>query len=155
MNLRQTFWVSVLAPVFVCSCAKHTDPLPTANVSIDADEQNPNLVDRYHEIDKRALLEVKREDAGRALRGDREMALAIAFEFAEANQVTEARFWFQIASENGSAIAMTHLSVMLQDSDCRRANYWLKKALATGEFGEPTESSMKASLASYEAGCKR
>jgi TPR repeat protein len=152
MNLGlQFFGVVLVATALVSSCAQEAAP----ETYVDVDEQNSDLVDHYSDVDRRALRGVRQADARRALGGNAEMALAIAFAFAEANHVTEARYWFQIASENGSAVAMTHLSVILQESDCRRANYWLERALATGELGGPTENSMKTSLAKYKVACKR
>lgn len=156
------FWGGALvATALTSSCAQQSAPETSASASasasayVDVDEQNSDLVDHYSDMDRRAFRGVRQADAKRALGGDPEMALTIAFAFAEANHVTEARYWFQIASENGSPVAMTHLSVILQESDCRRANYWLERALDTGEFGGPTESSMKSSLATYKAACKR
>ncbi|MEL1264113.1 hypothetical protein [Pseudoxanthomonas putridarboris] len=149
--------VSVIALqcVLIVSCSQQVDsPKAGLVVKLDIDEQKVDLIDRYLDIDRLALVGVDDADISIALNGDGPTAVAIGDEFANANRLTEARFWYRIAAENGDAIGMTHMAIATRDLDCRRANYWLERALQVGGLGKASEKSNRESLANYKASCK-
>jgi len=93
------------------------------------DDERMDLTDYYLSVDKRSLQGVSEADAQRALAGDGAMAYAIANEFGASNYLTEARFWFQIAAENGDARGMLYYAIYMDPISCHRANYWRRRAL--------------------------
>ncbi len=146
--------VIAIAEITGCNQQAESSMARPVVVDVEVDEEKVDLVDHYLEIDKRAFVGVKEVDANKALNGDGPIAVAIGNAFADANHLTEARFWYRIAAENGDAIGMTHMAIAARDMECRRANYWLEKALTKGGLGERSEDSMKASLKEYKASCK-
>lgn len=136
----------------VAGCAQQNERIPT--VQIDVDEEQVDVVDHYLEIDRRALVGVDKTLAAKALDGDGPTAVAIGNAFADANHITEARFWYRIAAENGSAIGMNNFSIALTEFNCRRSIYWLKKAIAENRLGEEARVEMQRELAEATAACK-
>lgn len=154
MKKKSRWFVIVLVTVMVSAmgCARQGEQIPT--VQIEVNEEQVDVVDHYLEIDRRALVGVDKALAAKAFDGNGATAVAIGNAFAEANHITEARFWYRIAAENGNAIGMANTAVAARELECRRANYWLREALAKGRFGKETEDSMRRSLKEYEASCK-
>ena len=144
--------VAVMA-ITACVKQKEHDPGKPVVVHIAVDEEKVDVVDHYLEIDRRALLGVDKTSANKALAGDGPTAVAIGNAFADANHITEAHFWYRIAAENDDAIGMNNYSIAVNDFDCRRSIYWLKKAIARNELGEKTQSMMRKELAAAKANC--
>ena len=110
----------------------------------------------YRNLEVMAYVGVSSSDAGLALSGDAETALKIAVKFADLGKGQEARYWYHIAADNGSPIGMQHLSVFLRKTDCRRANFWLKKYLSFDDnvvSNEDRELSTNQ-LKTYENDCR-
>jgi hypothetical protein len=133
-------------------CAQQHERIPT--VQIDVDEERVDVVDHYLEIDRRALVGVDKALAAKALDGDGPTAVAIGNAFADANHITEARFWYRIAAENGSAIGMNNFSIAAAEFNCRRSIFWLKKAIAESTLGAEIRVEMQRELAEATATCK-
>jgi TPR repeat protein len=89
-----------------------------------------------------------------ALSGDGKVALALGEEFAEMNRKSEARYWYQISSENGNGIAMNNLANLLRESDCERANFWLAKALKSEELPDEIDRSINEEMPKYLEDCR-
>ncbi|MBL0028904.1 MAG: hypothetical protein IPO95_07510 [Rhodanobacteraceae bacterium] len=104
-------------------------------------------------IHKRAIELVEREAALAALRGDGRLAVRIGFEFAHANHFEEAGYWYLIAAENGSGVGMQHVALSVAEYDCRRAIYWLRKAIDSGDLRGQAQEANKKTLSSWEASC--
>ncbi|WP_386341855.1 hypothetical protein O4D10_09520 [Xanthomonas citri pv. citri] len=143
--------VAVAIGVTGCS-GSLAEKVPTIHIDVDDEKMDP--VDHYLPIDRRAFHGVRKVDLDKALSGDGAMAVAIGNEFANANHLTEARFWYQIAAENGNAIGMNNFAILLEELDCHRANYWLAKAVAAGGVGKQSVISMKKGLEESQASCK-
>jgi TPR repeat protein len=137
---------------FLASCAEKT---ASSQQVVPADKSKS--LQRNAELERMAHMGVAIVDADAALSGDPSTALKIAISFAQGNKPQEARYWYQIAAENGDPIGMQHLSVFLRKSDCRRANFWLKKYLSFGDDVVTKEDRdlFNASLLTYEAECSR
>ncbi|WP_369975820.1 hypothetical protein [Xanthomonas bundabergensis] len=99
-------------------------------VKIEQKIDNRDMKDRYSDLDRKSVVDVDSFAVQKALAGDGSIARMIGQEFSELNRADESRYWYQIAAENGDAIAMQNLSIALRASDCVRANFWLRKALA-------------------------
>lgn len=153
---------SVIALAFgvaaICGCDQKRNASEyaalTRNVHLDGlDYERRDVVDHYLPIDRRAFRYVSPADKSKALSGDGPAAVAIGNAFAAANYTVEARFWYQVAAENGDPIGMTHYSVLLSELSCERANFWQRKALERANFG-PTHKEMERLLRKSEAECK-
>ena len=115
--------------------------------------EGSEATDRYIEIDRLALVGVKHDQAVRALAGDAALAQEIGSRFAELRRTSEARLWFQVSAENGDAAGMSQMSVLMRDSNCHRANFWLERSLDFGKFSAQTKESMRQALSSYRKTC--
>lgn len=143
----------MVSAVGVTGChGSSVERVPT--VDVDVDEEKVDVVDHYLEIDRRALIGVDKASADKALAGDGPTAVAIGNAFADANHITEARFWYRIAAENGNAIGMNNFSIAVSELDCRRSIYWLKKAISQNTLGSKTQATMRKELEEVTASCK-
>ena len=138
--------------LMLAGCQEKIHSIPAVEVSVSEDP--PQLEDAFVPIALRSLRGVRSSDARKALEGDGAMAVAIGNAFADRNHVTEARYWFTVAAENGNSTGMAYLAIAERQTSCARANFWLRKALETGGLGRHSESSMRASLPKYESSCK-
>lgn len=59
-----------------------------------------------------------------ALLGDVAAAETIANRYANQEQWDAAKYWFQIAAENGSLESMNRLSIVLAKTDALRSKFW-------------------------------
>jgi TPR repeat protein len=128
MNKILTRLMVALSVFAFCSCSNKSTHQDEA---LHAESRGvENNIQPYVELDQIAHAGVIPEDSNKALRGDASAALEIAIKFADLGKDQEARYWYQIAAENGSPIGMQHFSVFLRKADCLRANFWLKKYLS-------------------------
>lgn len=137
--------------LWLTGCTQEKRPAPSY---VSAAELEAKPTDGYAKTDLSARKSVDPHAAALALQGDPQIALQIAGEFSTLNKLTETRYWLQIAAENGSGIAMQRLSVVLRDKDCVRANYWLRRGLATGQIAGRAKDANEKDLALYEKTCR-
>ena len=150
---KSSKWLYAVFVVGVSGCGKSpAEKIPT--VQVDVDEERVDVADHYLEIDRRALIGVDKSSADKALAGHGPTAVAIGNAFSDANHITEARFWYRIAAENGSAIGMNNYSIAVSEFDCRRSIYWLQKAISQGALDSKTQAAMRKELEEATASCK-
>lgn len=147
--MRDSIAIAMLASGFLYGCHSGDDGVVDPVLSskyVSVEDDRINLTDNYLEIDRKALVGVDKKAANQALSGNGKVARAIGSEFAAVNRVDEARFWFQVAAENGDGVAMRNLSLALEDFSCTRSIYWLKKSLDTNHIGKMARASMEKEL---------
>lgn len=108
-------------------------------------------------IEASALEDVLEVDANAAFEGDPNAAMSIAEGFADAEKFEPAKYWYQIAAENGNPQAKQALAILLRKSNCRRAIFWLESYLSHGAdvIGAEPYVQTQASLKGYREECSR
>lgn len=115
----------------------------------------PKPLDMFSELDRMARDGVDPVLVNASMKGDGRKAVSIGDRFSRLGKFVEARYWFSIAAENGDGVGMQRLSTLLRSSDCVRANYWLKKALLSGDLKGASLNANRLDLKKYEAECKK
>jgi TPR repeat protein len=140
----------ILVSIVLAACGNPDREL----VDLDLEAPPHPVADEYWFYERRALEVPAPQMVADALDGDALAALTLADKFADANRTTEARYWYQVAAENGSAAAMNNLAIVMQRTNCRRAIYWFRKAVETDEFAGDQESAIRETLVELEASCE-
>ena len=147
-------WTVLCLAIGTVGCAPAQDPYSAKERRlVNLSPQESRLIDDYAKLDRRAAQGVDKAAAAAALSGDGFRALLIGSEFAQKNMLSEARFWFQVSAENGNGVGMQRFSTMIRTSDCRRANYWLERALTTDDIRGETRIANERDLELFKSSC--
>lgn len=151
INSARNIFSLIASLPLILACGK--DPSENTAPSMKGDARTPLTARLRNE----SVSGVDAASVKSALSGNADSALNLAISLSDQRNYDGAIFWYQVAVENGSKIAMQHLSVLLRSTDCIRANFFLRKYLdsldSIKNATEYNETSRVLSI--HEAECER